>query len=367
MSTGHRGSTGLQGAPSVLAPAWDAPGRVFVRDSALSQPSGAYGRAIAASSCRGPTGVRHPGCSGKADACTRSFPGGNPSVRATEGPHFPDGVLMDVVELRPQDPSGSPLGIPHKASLLQAAGALNMRAVSHWSSSPTHHGLLPGPGVPRVRPAVGRGSSRGLLPVGRPPRGTWVQPTRREGHLCWYQPRVPEKGQREGRGQASVHVGPVCTIVRGSREATGDRVCLTLWPASPGFLEPGVHAERPPVLLGAPCLGDIPSSPARLGDLCPWICAGASPGTRMRGQVSAAGRPQGSVRIMLRVAILGPQRGADRQTGGSVSVTEATYKGRGGGEGTGLRTSGVCVSCVSSPPWLLRPGRHCPASRRPCV
>lgn len=77
-----------------------------------------------------------------------------------------------------------------------------------------------------------------------------------------------------------------------AREATGDRVCLTLRPAHPGFLQPGVHAEKRPVPLGA-MLRRRRVLPARLGT--------SVPGSR---------------------------------------------EAWGGREGTdGLRTSGICVSC----------------------
>lgn len=53
----------------------------------------------------------------------------------------PDGVLMDVVELWPQDPSGSLLGIPTGFSSPSSMGSKHEGLES--VSSSTHHGLLP--------------------------------------------------------------------------------------------------------------------------------------------------------------------------------------------------------------------------------
>lgn len=93
--------------------------------------------------------------------------------------------------------------------------------------------------------------------MGRRLRGTWVLPTRREEHLCWHQPHVPEKGQEEGRGRPRATLAQFALLseARGKRLETV--VCLILRPASPGFLEPRVHAEKPPVPLGAPCIGSL--------------------------------------------------------------------------------------------------------------
>lgn len=175
VSTWAQGASACRRAPCMHAPAWDTPSEcrevgVFMRDGAHSELSSACGRSHRCRQLQGPTA-----CQSLQDAQGRQTPAhalipwresecSEPWKVLTS----PDGVLMDVVELWPQDPSGSLLGIPTQGfSSSSSMGSKHESRVIGPLPPPTS-GLLPGSGLLRDRPAV-------AAPGGPAPRGTSIE------------------------------------------------------------------------------------------------------------------------------------------------------------------------------------------------
>lgn len=221
-----------------------------------------------------------------------------------------------MVELWPQDLSGSLLGIRTQASL-QAAWTLR-----HWSSSnPPPVELLPrlrSPAVQACRASWRLRLREGLLPVGHRLRGAWVLPTRGRNTFVGTNFTCLRRDSRraEDRPQSSWAWSALLSEACG--ETTETVVCPILRPGRPASWRPEFvlrnrqcfwkHRELGPLFVG-----DAPSSPARLGAFCPLDLQKPVPGVQEPGQVSAPGRPAGQGASHACVAMLRPRRRADWQ------------------------------------------------------